>query len=540
MKHPWLWLVCALAASPPLAVAMPQEPARVVLLDDESELGAALASRTPPGDVAVRVAGISLPDADRSKVRALIVADVDAGQNGGALASVSYLVENDRGQVQARALRRCELSRVPTGHLLFSEAVSLPAGTYRVRLAVMRNNGIGVAQAGITARLSTAGPIRFGDLVAGEAAGADLAASFAFDRRVRGAQVVASLAFAAESNLPPDLTMAVEIAKSADGQAILSERATVLPGDGALRVAQAVLSLRSVPPGSYHLRLVAAIAGREIGRTSASLAIEAAPAGAAPRAFGKAAPAAPAGGFKPEQVLDLEVLKPFLDDLADRVAASSSRAAIDRARAGRFAEAAQSAASDRPDDPVRPFLQGLSLFSSRQLQAASEAFRETLRAAPDYFVGSFYIGACYAAGGRDPQAVNAWQTSLVGLDRYPIVFRLLGEAFVRMGQPERAIEALDEAHGKWPADAAITLGLARAALDARRYDRVIALTDATLTHPDPDLLFTGMQAVFEQFSQQHGDAQALERITRYRDLYVSAGGSRQALVAEWVAAVGKR
>ena len=207
-------------------------------------------------------------------------------------------------------------------------------------------------------------------------------------------------------------------------------------------------------------------------------------------------------------------------------------------------DAAKATTSAGPDDPARPFLLGLSLYSQGQWQAASEAFRDTLRAAPDFFAGAFYIGACYAAGGRDPQAINAWQTSLVGLDQYPVVYRLLGEAMTRAGQPDRAVETLTEATGKWPADRDLRLRLARAALDARRYDLVVALCDAALAQPppDPELVLAGMQAIFERVTEGAGPASddTLARMRRYRDAYVTAGGSQQPLVAGWLAAVEKK
>jgi len=237
------------------------------------------------------------------------------------------------------------------------------------------------------------------------------------------------------------------------------------------------------------------------------------------------------------------VLAPFLDELAAR-SPERSRPAIDRARAGRFAEAAQAITARSAQDPALPFLQGLSLLSQKQLQPASDAFREALRASPDFMVGAFYIGACYAAGGRDPQAVNAWQTSLVALDGYPVVFTLLAEAFIRLGQADRALETLDEAAAKWPDDANVRLRLARAAFEGRRYDRLNEIVDAALGRPivDPEVVFTGMQAIFEQATA--GDRPVAEgdlaRLKRYREAYIKAGGSRRSLVDEWVAALEKK
>jgi hypothetical protein len=532
-----------------------QPPPRLVIVDDESELEAALAARTPPRDVAVRVTGVSLPDADPAKARLLIFADIANAPRTGALASVAYVLEDERGQVRARGLRRGELRTTPAGSLAFLEVVLLPPGAYRLKLAAMRNNKVGAAQADLTVRVQSAATFRFGDLVVGESVSDDIGSNLSFDRLIRGDRLVASLPFAATgTSSVADLAISVEVAKNAAGAAMISGPAAALSGQETVRVAQAVLDVRALPAGDYVARAVVSVAGKETCRSMAPFtrgqpAAGSAPAPASgtpagPRSRGVPAPPVPGAGFHAEDVLEAAVLRPFLDELAAR-ASDRAKPAIDRAKAGRFIDAAQAAASGAgdPNDPVTPFLQGLSLLSQKQLQAASDAFRETLRAAPDFFVGAFYIGACYAAGGRDPQAVNAWQTSLVGLDQYPIVFRLLGDALTRMGQADRALEILDEAREKWPADQAIRLHTARAALEAKRYDRVFALVDESMPRqPAADLLFTGMQAAFEQASERTeapGD-EMMVRLRRYRDAYAAAGGTQQALVAEWIAALERK
>jgi tetratricopeptide (TPR) repeat protein len=352
--------------------------------------------------------------------------------------------------------------------------------------------------------------------------------------------------------MPPGVTMTLELATDGSGAALLAAPIPLIAGQGSGRLAQGVVDVRVLPSGNYVARVSIASAGGEAVRLVAPFSLDRSSTPAA-RDAGRDAPApaaAPPGAtvagaataFRLEEVLGAAVVAPFLDDLAPRSKAAA--AAFDHARAGRFADAAGASSSLEPRDPARPFFEGLSLLSRNQLQAASEAFRETLRAAPDYFVGAFYIGACYAAGGRDTQAVSAWQTSLVGLDQYPIVFRLIAEALLRMRQADRAVEILAEASAKWPDDAELRLRLARAALEGRKYDRVTALADAALPRSpaDPELLFVGMQAIFEQVTQGPGAAQPedLARLHRYRDAYVSAGGSRQSLVSEWVAAVEKK
>ena len=51
------------------------------------------------------------------------------------------------------------------------------------------------------------------------------------------------------------------------------------------------------------------------------------------------------------------------------------------------------------------FLKGLALLGRNELEAAAQEFREALRIADDFLPAAFYLGACYAAGGRDSEAV---------------------------------------------------------------------------------------------------------------------------------------
>jgi tetratricopeptide (TPR) repeat protein len=500
-------------------------------VDDAAELDGALSARTPPRDVPVRVTAFVLPDEDPAKVSVLVVAEVGVHQERSALASIAVELLDAHGQRRAYALRRLELAPLPSGALAFRDTLTVEPGAYRLRVAALRNSAVGTAEATVGARFQGAGTVRAGDLLIGDLAGDHVAADAGVDRRVGGIRLVASLPLGV-----PDLMVTVAVAKDAQASALLSGPAPLLPpGEGRTRIAQAVLDARLLPSGAYLATATVNVAGKEVVRVTAPFAVE--------RSSGSIASAGLAVPFSLDEVLEPGVVGPFLDELESR-ASQRARGAIGQAKAGHFVEAADSVPPGDSDDPARPFLLGLSLISRKQLQAASDAFREALRAAPDFFVGAFYIGACYAAGGRDPQAVNAWQTSLVGLDDYPVVFRLLGDALSRMGRPDRAVETLDEALSKWPDDRVIRLRLAKAALDARRYDRVFEVVDGGLARAgaSPDLLLAGMQAIVERVTRttDSGQDDPLVRLRRYRDAYVAAGGQQQPLVAEWVAAVEKK
>ena len=151
--------------------AIAQQPPRLVLTDDATELDQALASRTPPADLKVQVEGLSLPSDDPSTVRLLVIAAFDDAREGVPLASVAFDVFTAQGRRQVHALHRTALRRTPSGALSFAATASVPPGTYRLKLAVMRNGRLGVAETTVVARVQSSASVRHGDLLVGETTG---------------------------------------------------------------------------------------------------------------------------------------------------------------------------------------------------------------------------------------------------------------------------------------------------------------------------------------------------------------------------------
>ena len=122
------------------------------------------------------------------------------------------------------------------------------------------------------------------------------------------------------------------------------------------------------------------------------------------------------------------------------------------------------------------FLRGLAHYRVGKFEDAAKEFRAAVRQSSDFLPGIFYLGACYAAGGRGREAVGAWQTSLVGDDSSPDVFQLLIDGFLRIGDTDAAIGAIEEAAAKWPEDYrfVVRATLAQAAQDkpAEALDRL--------------------------------------------------------------------
>ena len=125
-------------------------------------------------------------------------------------------------------------------------------------------------------------------------------------------------------------------------------------------------------------------------------------------------------------------------------------AAIEHARAGRFEDAIAALAAADNRELATVFLTGLSLYAKGDLEAAAAKFRDAIKLDFEFFPAIFYLGSCYAAGGRDRQAVGAWQSSLVTESDAPFIYTLLADAFLRLRDVQPALDILKEATTLWP------------------------------------------------------------------------------------------
>jgi predicted Zn-dependent protease len=74
------------------------------------------------------------------------------------------------------------------------------------------------------------------------------------------------------------------------------------------------------------------------------------------------------------------------------------------------------------------------------------------------------MGACYAASGKDLEAIGAWQTALIGETGSPTLYAVLGDALLRVHEADQALAILDEGLAQFPQDEGLRrrLGMAHA------------------------------------------------------------------------------
>jgi hypothetical protein len=245
--------------------------------------------------------------------------------------------------------------------------------------------------------------------------------------------------------------------------------------------------------------------------------------------------------FAREQVLAPPVLGAFLDQLLGRSTKQSPalKSAVTAIRGATDLSAATSPAAladlAKTDPPAAAFLRGIGLFAQADLEAAAGQFRESLRAAPDFYPAMFYLGACYAAGHRDKEAVGAWQTALITQGDVPVVYLLLADAWLRLREPARATDFLEEATEHWPDDpsfvkrrvaATLMTGQAESALTT--IDRVLLQSQSPV---DPDLLFAGIRLLHDALIAKQPIASIDDdrgRAQHYGEIYKTLKGAPQA------------
>ena len=514
--------------------------------------------RTPilSGDIPLKMTTYTFQDPASSRLKILLAVEIDRSSNPEEKISLGYVMLDDMGRPGASRLQRDVTTPIDAARRAqqWVGATVAPPGNYTVKIAVVDESGRrGSVERTITARLNGFGQLHATDLLL-----ADNTAQNAGDAPppvaadLNGDELHAYLELLSEA--PEQLTNAavmVEVAHSESGNAIERAPARLAAAEtaaGRRRTAEAGLSIGLLPPGEYVARAVISVSGRRVGqvvrpfRVTRSGPIVAARAGAT----APLKPAAPIAftsrmdAFDKASVLTPQVLGFFLERFTAAAAADAAalRPAIDSARAGRLDEVTQALKGTKDDRLAAVFLRGLVALSSGDLAIAEARFSDALKMDSEFLPAAFYLGACYAAAGRDREAAGAWQTALITESNAPFVYTLLGDALLRLRDTEQAIDVLTEARTLWPANEAVGVRLAAALVRAGRHIDAMKALQPLLdaAPPNHESLLVAMRALYEARTARRpidtADADKARFLT-YADAYATARGPQQALVDQW-------
>ena len=498
-------------------------------------LAETLASPILATEVPLRLGAFVLKDPQTGKMKVILSAE--SGATGSAPVAVAYALIDAKGQIVANGIDKKPLP--------YAGAVIADPGPYTAKVAVTDDAGrAGSVEHRFTAALTAAGAVQISDLIVADGAQADAARVpielETTDRAISAAVEVYNTGAARWD----DVAAQFEIAE--DAQAAPAARVPMalkaLATDA--RTAAGTLDIGVLPPGDYVARVAVTVQGAPAGHVMRSFRVAArspAPAGVARVRL-----------FEPKRftlsdVLKPEVLRPFLDRLAPAGGAPLSgpvERMVAQARAGNLQESGGAPLVSVADQLAITFVRGLELLAKDDLEGAARQFRAAVKIRSDFFPAVFYLGACYAAGGRDREAVGAWQTTLIGEAETAAVYEALADAYLRLGDWNDAASILEEAEERWRGDSRFAPRLAASLVAAGKTAEALARLDAHLEKNPADLatIFQAARLIYEVIStggKIESRDRDRQRFAGYVRRYTGSEGTEPVLLKLWEKYVAK-
>jgi len=204
------------------------------------------------------------------------------------------------------------------------------------------------------------------------------------------------------------------------------------------------------------------------------------------------------------------------------------------ARTGRYG-AASLEALGAGDQPVAALMKGLDFYTKGQLDQAASQLNIAAGPRREFFTAAFYLGATFAAAGRDRDAAATWQLAIGDAPRPAVAYTLFADARLRDHQPQSVIDVLQPAWQRAPGDDQVGRRLAVAYVLTGKYAEAMPLLDSYLAKhgDDQEALLAAIVAQYEVASRAGVTLSDVERskLTRYSRAYT---GPQRALVDKYV------
>jgi hypothetical protein len=464
----------------------------------EETLLDALKSPFGVAEVPVRVTTFTQKDPKSDKARVVVAAEV--GQPGGEPEefTVGYVLLDSEGMVVTGNIEKRTLS-VPEGHPNsprdYLGEILVDPGNYSLRFGVVDVSG---RRGGVIREVNAwklAGEeFALGDLLIGDA-GADASPRLrpGVEPRIGGNLGAFMEIYSTTPTALNDTTVDFEIADDQDSPALLTSRAQViLGGDATQRIGQGVLSAALLPAGRYVARARITKGGNVAGVLVRPFILDApAPTTEMASPFMRGTVAK----FDSRIAMASPVVGSMLDGVEKRF--PDLKGPIAEARAGRFGSAAIEALTSG-EQAAAAFFKGLDWYSKGQLNQAVTQLELAAGPRRDFFPAAFYLGATFAAAGRDREAAGVWQIALGTEPRLPLAYTLLADARLRDGQAASVIDVLKPAYERTPTDEEIGRRLMSAYLMLGRYAEALPILDSYLSrHPADEM--ANFAAVFAAY-----------------------------------------
>ncbi len=484
-------------------------------------------------EVPVRVTTFTQKDPGSDKSRLMIAAEV--GQPGGEPEeyTVGYVLLDESGTVVTGTADKRTLT-VPTGSPgsprdYLTELLVEP-GNYSLRFGVVDPTGRrGGVIRDVNAWKLGGEEFALGDLLIGDA-GSDGRRSIrpGVEPRVSGNVAAFLEMYSTSPDILAGSKVTFEIADDQDTPALLSAPAEVVKGADPNRlVVQGLISPSMLPPGRYVAR-ARVMRGTSVAGLLARPFIVDAAGGPAASPFLRGN----VGSFDPKVMLQRELLNSMIDAVLKR--SPELKGPVADAKAGRYGAAALDSLV-AGDQVAAAFFKGLEWYTKGQLNEAVTQLALAAGPRRDFFPAAFYLGAAYAAGGRDREAAGIWQLALGNEPRPSVAYIVLADARLRDGQADSVVDVLKSAQERNPTDDDINQRLTAVYLMTGRYAEALPVLDKYLTqHPEDQVaLFAAVYAQYHVITREKLALSQPEqaKLARYVRAYT---GPYQPLLAKYL------
>jgi VWFA-related protein len=509
----------------------------------EEQITALLRAPLLAAELPLKLATYSLARGDKGRVRVMLGAELGGPASAPDDVALGFVVTDQKGKVVGDGYQQARLGPMVTGvasPLQYNGLIELAPGNYKMRFAAVDGSGRqGSLEHRFEVALTSRGGLTLGSLVL---------APLNSDRGLRApARATVAVPFQAYADLRVAAGVAleavrvrVEVTDRTTGEVLTTADGQVLPGsDSKGAAAQARLPVELVPPGAYDATLVVNAGDAEPVRLSRPFDLMTAVA-PGKELFADDIRHLPASGN--DALLVPAYVTPVLEQ-ALAVDGASADAATREAIAA-WIRGAAAAEDTLPKDPESgPLLsttmaRGIARLRRGDLEPAAAAFRAAIKIASDFPPAAVYLGACYAAGGRDREAAGAWQLVLALGQEDAVIYRLTADALLRLGDAAAADDVLKDAVRAFPQDPELTrrVALARASAGdaAEALDLIEPLLAGGSAEPDVEVLAVKLAIALAAGNTTSDHAGDLARLQRYSRLLAHGREQPPPLIAQWI------
>ena len=524
-------------------------PSRTAKRSPAENLRDALSSPFAISGLPLRVTTFAQQDPGSDKVRIVVAAQVgEPGAKPGNFA-IGYLVIDDQNRVAASFGDQVSLTNgagSANEPLKFVGGVLVEPGIYSLRIGAVDSEGRrGSVIRDVSAWKMAGESFALGDLIVGGVPTTGQGLTVQVEPFVLTEGVAAYLEmYSTTDQTWNGTTVTFEVADDPDSAPLASVPVTLIPGrQPTWRVASGVINAKALPPGRYVARAKIARDGKAVGVLARPFVFE--HEGAAAPTAGSVAVAAAAVSFASSlpkfdsaSVLKPEMLGPMLE-MAEKRSPTTLKDAMTQAREGRYGPAALEAFT-AGDQTVAAFLRGIDLFTKGQIDQAATQFQVSAGPRREFFPAAFYLGALFAAAGRDQDAAGVWQLALGTEPRPAVVYTMVADARLRTGQAVSAIDILKPAYERDPMQDEIARRLAMAYSMTGRHADALPVLDGYLTRKptDQDMLYAAIVAQYEV--TRNGQPLSNVERTKLRKYSAAYKGPNEALVEKYLQTIGAK